>query len=328
MSLGCISRSVLLTLVTMAATHLWAGEVAAQGYPSKTVRIVVPSSPGGGSDLVARTLAAPLAEMLGQPFIVENRVASGGIVGTQQVAQSAPDGHTLLVTFDTFALNPFLFRNLQWDPIRDFAPVMQVCRYRQVLLVQPSLGVRTVKEFVTLARQKGAALNFGSAGPASSSRLVYELFKDVAGIETVGVHYRGGGPAMQALISGQVQVMFVQFSGTIDQNIKAGKLDALAVSSLTRSPSHPELPTIAETYPGWETHAWAAMLAPAGTPKPVIDRLHAALVRILAGPGMKERFESQGAEIVAGTPEAFTQLLREDQAKWSKLIRDKQITVD
>lgn len=329
MSRRRINRSMFLALGTMAAIYLGAVvEVAAQGYPSKTVRIVVPSSPGGGSDLVARTLAAPLAEMLGQPFIVENRVGSGGIVGTQQVAQSAPDGHTLLVTFDTFAINPFLFKNLQWDPIRDFTPIMQVCRYPQVLLVHPSLGVKSVKQFVALAKQKGAELNFGSAGPASSSRLVYELFKEVAGLDTVPVHYKGGGPVMQALISGQVQVMFFQASGTIQQHAKAGRLNILAISTATRSPTQPELPTIAETYPGWETQAWAAMLAPAGTPRPVIDRLHSALAKILADPGMKERFEKQGAEIIAGAPEALTRLLREDQSKWSKLIRDKNIVAE
>jgi tripartite-type tricarboxylate transporter receptor subunit TctC len=317
-----------VTLATITTLLLGAGQAAAQGYPSKTVRIVVPSSPGGASDLVARIIAASLAEHLGQPFIVENRVTSGGIIGTQQVAQSAPDGHTLLVTFDTFAINPFLFRNLQWDPIRDFAPVMLVCRYPQVLLVQPSLGVRTVKEFVALAKQKGGALNFGSAGPASSSRLAYELFKDVAGIETVGIHYKGGGPAMQDLISGQVQVMLIQGSGTIQQNVKAGKLVALAVSSLTRTPLHPDLPTIAEIYPGFETQSWVGMFAPAGTPKPVIDRLSTTLAKALADPGMKERFENQGAEIVAGTPEALARLLRADQVKWSKIIRDKKIAAD
>ena len=329
MSFKRMNRSMFLTCVaTMAALHMGAGEAAAQGYPSKLVRIIVPSSPGGASDLVARIVAASLAETLGQPFIVENRVTSGGILGTQQAAQSAPDGHTLLVTFDTFVLNSFLFRNLQWDPIRDFAPIMQVSRYPQVLLVHPSLGVRTVKEFVALSKQKGGALNYGSPGPASSSRLAYELFKDVAGIETVAIHYKGGGPAMQSLIAGQVQVMLVQGGGTIQQNVKAGKLIALAVSSLTRTPLHAELPTIAETYPGFETQSWVGMLAPAATPKPVIDRLHAVLAQILAGPGMKERFESQGAEIVAGTPEALARQMKEDQEKWGKIIRDKKIAAD
>ena len=171
-----IGWATFLALGPAVAILLGSGEALAQDYPSKTVRIVVPSNPGGGSDLVARTLAAPLAEMLGRPVIVENRVTSGGIVGAQQVAQSAPDGHTLLVAFDTFAINPFLYKALLWDPVRDFAPIMQVCRYLQVLLVHLSVGVKTVKEFIALAKQKGGNLNFGSAGPGSSSRLVYELF--------------------------------------------------------------------------------------------------------------------------------------------------------
>jgi tripartite-type tricarboxylate transporter receptor subunit TctC len=265
---------------------------------------------------------------LGRPFIVENRVTSGGIVATQQVAESLPDGHTLLVTFDTFAINPFLFKGVQWDPVRDFAPVMQVCRYPQVLLVSPALGVKTLQEFVALAKQKGPQLNFGSAGPASSSRLAYELFKEVAGIETVPVHYKGGGPAIQDLISGQVQVMLIQGGGTIQQNIKSGRLVALAVSSPARSAFYPELPAIAETFPGFETQSWVAMFAPAATPKDIVERLHASLSRILADPGMAKRFEILGAEIVAGTPQALARVVRDDQAKWGKVIRDKKITVE
>src|SRR5581483_4461972 len=221
------------------AAALAALALSAHAYPTKPVRIVVPSSPGGASDLVARLVATPLAEALGQPFVVENRVTSGGIVGTQQVADSAPDGHTLLVTFDTFAVNPYLYRSLKWDPVRDFAPVMELCRYPQVLLVHPSLGVRTVREFVALAKEKGAQLNYGSAGPASSSRLAYELFKQAAGIETVPVHYKGGGPAIQDLLAGQVQVMLIQGGGSIQQYVRTGKLVALAVSSPRRSKFYP-----------------------------------------------------------------------------------------
>ena len=196
--------------VLLALTLFGVFPASGQPYPSKPVRIVVPSSPGGASDLVTRVVSTALGERLGQAFIVENRVTSGGIVGTQQVAESTPDGYTLLGTFDTFAINPYLFKGLKWDPVRDFAPLMQVCRYPQVLLVHPSLGVKTLKDFVALAKEKGASLNYGSAGPASSSRLAYELFKDAAGIETVPIHYRGGGPAMQDLVSGQVQVMLIQ----------------------------------------------------------------------------------------------------------------------
>jgi tripartite-type tricarboxylate transporter receptor subunit TctC len=318
----------MLRVLCLVFAVLSGCSAAAQPYPTRPVRIVVPASPGGASDLVGRLVAAQLSEMLGQPFVVENRFTSGGIVGTQQVAESAPDGYTLLSTFDTFASNALLFKNLKWDPIRDFAPVMQLCRYPQVLLVHPSLGVRTVKEFVALAKQRGEQLNYASAGPASSSRLAYELFKDVAGIETVPVHYKGGGPALQDLLSGQVQVMLIQGGGPIPQYVKSGKLVALGVSSLGRSKFYPELPTIAETYPGFETESWVAMVAPAATPRPVIERLHGALAKMFADPAMRERFEAQGCDIVAGTPEELGRVLREDQAKWARIVRARNITVE
>lgn len=297
-------------------------------YPTRPVRLVVPASPGGASDVVARILAPSLSTELGQPFIVENRVTSGGIIATQQVAESPPDGHMLLVTFDTFAVNRFLFKDLKWDPLRDFAPLMQVCRFPQVLVVHPSLGAKSVKEFVALAKEKGASLNYGSAGPASSSRLAYELFKDVAGIETVPIHYRGGGPAMQDLVSGQVQVMLIQGGGAIAQHVKAGKLVALAVSTAERSKYYPGLPSIAETYPGFDSASWGAMFAPAATPKPVLERLHATLEKIIAEPAVRERLEAQSCEIIGGTPEALTELVKREQAKWGRLIKEKHITVD
>ena len=306
---------------------LAAGEAAAQ-YPSRPVRLVVPASPGGASDLVARILAPSLSNELGQPFVVENRVTSGGIVATQQVAEAAPDGYTLLVTFDTFAINPFLYPQLRWDPVRDFAPVMQVCRYPQVLVVHPSLGVKTVREFVALAKERGASLNYGSAGPASSSRLAYELFKEEAGIETMPIHYRGGGPAMQDLVSGQVQVMLIQGGGTIAQHIKAGKLTALAVSTAERSKFYPDLPTIGETLPGFESQSWVAIFAPAQTPKPVLERIHAALAKLLTDPAVRDRLEGQSCDIIGGSPEALTELVKSEQAKWGRLIREMHITVD
>jgi tripartite-type tricarboxylate transporter receptor subunit TctC len=306
---------------------LLAVEAAAQGYPSKPVRIVVPSSPGGASDLVTRIVATALGERLGQSFVVENRVTSGGIVGTQQVAESAADGYTLLGTFDTFAINPYLFKGLKWDPVRDFAPLMQICRYPQVLLVHPGLGVKTVREFVALAKEKGASLNYGSAGPASSSRLAYELFKDTAGIETVGIHYKGGGPAIQDLLSGQVQVMLIQGGGAIPQYVKTGKLVALAVSSLERSKFYPELPTIAEAYPGFESESWVGMFAPVQTPRVVLERLHGELARVVSEPALRERLEQQGCDVVGGRPETLAARVKNDQAKWSRIIREKNITI-
>jgi tripartite-type tricarboxylate transporter receptor subunit TctC len=310
------------------AAVLLAFDAAAQAYPSKPVRIVVPSSPGGGADIVSRVLSVPLAAALGQPFVVENRVTSGGTIGMQQVAESPPDGHTLLVTFDTIAINPYLFKGLKWDPIRDFAPVMQICRFPQVLLVHPSLGVKTVQQFVALAKEKGAQLNYGSAGPASSSRLAYELFKKVAGIETVAVHYRGGGPAMQDLISGQVQVMLIQAGGAILPNVKAGKLTALAVSTPERSRFFPELPAIAETYPGFASESWTAMFAPAGTSKEIIDRLHAALKSSFAEPGVRERLEAQNCDLVASSPAELAAAIKSEQVKWGPIIREQKITAE
>src|SRR6267142_4295378 len=314
-------RIAVLLIGTLLSVHSGAQ------YPARTVRLVVPASPGGASDLVARILAPSLSTELGQPFIVENRVTSGGIIATQQVAESVPDGHMLLVTFDTFAVNRFLFKDLKWDPLRDFAPIMQVCRFPQVLVVHPSLGVKSVKEFVALAKQKGASLNYGSAGPASSSRLAYELFNDTAGIETVPIHYRGGAPAMQDLVSGQVQVMLIQGGGAIAQHVKAGKLVALAVSTAERSKYYPDLPTIAETYPGFESTSWSAVFLPAETPKPIVDRLHGALARVLADPAVRERLESQSCEIVGGAPDELTELVKAEQAKWGPLIQKMHITV-
>ncbi|HYR36132.1 MAG TPA: tripartite tricarboxylate transporter substrate binding protein [Burkholderiales bacterium] len=315
-------RIAVLLIASTLSVPTWAQ------YPVRTVRLVVPASPGGASDLVSRILAPALSAELGQPFIVENRVASGGTIATQQVAESPPDGHTLLVTFDTFAVNRFLFKDLKWDPLRDFAPLMQVCRYPQVLVVHPSLGVKSVKEFVALAKQKGASLNYGSAGPASSSRLAYELFKDTAGIETVPIHYRGGAPAMQDLVSGQVQVMLIQGGGAIAQHVKAGKLVALAVSTAERSKYYPDLPTIAETFPGFDSASWGAIFAPAATPKPVLERLHATLTKLLADAAVRERLEAQSCEIIGGTSEALTELVKAEQAKWGPIIREKNITVD
>src|SRR5918992_4009757 len=319
---------MMVRAVVALCLALALGAAGAQTYPSKPVRFVVPASPGGASDLIARMIATPLGDALGQPFIVENRVTGGGILGTQHVAESPPDGYTLLVTFDTFAINPFVFKNLKWDPVRDFTPVMQVCRYPQVLLVSPELGVRTLREFVALAKQKGAQLNYGSAGPASSSRLAYEMFKDAAGIETVPVHYKGAGPALQDLLKGQIHVMLVQGGGQILQYVRTGKLVALAISSLERSKFYPELPLIADTYPGFETESWVAMFAPAGTPKPVIERLHAVLQKLLTDSAIKEKFEGQGCDVVASTPDALASRVRSDQAKWGKIVREKNISIE
>ncbi|TMH38648.1 MAG: tripartite tricarboxylate transporter substrate binding protein [Betaproteobacteria bacterium] len=302
--------------------------LAAQDYPTKPVHVYVPSSPGGASDIAARLVSPKLAETLGQPFVVENRVASGGIVGTAQLAKSPADGYAIMMTFDTFASNPHLYKELPYDVVKDFAPIMLMVRYPQILVVHPSLKVKTVPEFVAYARANGARLNYGSAGPASSSRLAFELFKDAAGIQVEAVHYKGGGPAINDLVSGTVQVMLIQAGGAIGQNVKSGKLVGLATSGRERSPQFPDLPTIADFYPGFETTSWVGAIAPSGTPRAVIDKLNGALAKILSSPDVKSRFDTQSAEIVASTPEQFGELIKSETAKWGRIIREKNISID
>jgi len=296
-------------------------------WPVKPVHVYVPASPGGASDVAARLIGAELTERLGEPFLVENRVTSGGIVGTEQFVRAAPDGYSVMVTFDTFSTNPFLFPAIRYDVSRDFAPIMLVARYPQVLVVHPGLGIRTLAEFVAYAKRNGAGLNYGSAGPGSSSRLAYELFKRAAGIESTPVHYRGGGPAINDLLAGVVQVMLVQAGGTVQQSIRAGKLVALATSGPTRTPLLPDVPAIAESYPGFETTSWVGMLAPAGTPPDIVRRLHDAVAEALQSPGVRAKFTSQGAEIVAGSPAEFAAFIAAESAKWGRLIRELHITV-
>ena len=311
-----------------ALAVLVASPLGAQDYPVKPVHVFIPASPGGASDIAARLLAPKLGEALGQPFLVENRVTSGGVVATAQLARSAPDGHTVMLTFDTFATNPHMYKDLQYDVARDFAPIMLVARYPQILVVHPSLKVRTVPEFVAYAKANGAKMNFGSAGPASSSRLAYELFKEVAGIQMDPIHYKGGGPAINDLVAGTVQVMLIQAGGAIGTNVRAGKLVGLATSGRERTPKYADLPTIGEFYPGFETTSWVGLIAPAGTPRPVIQKLNATLVRILATQDVKDKFDIQAADIVASTPEQFGELIRSESAKWGKIIREKNIRID
>jgi tripartite-type tricarboxylate transporter receptor subunit TctC len=299
-----------------------------QVYPSKPVHVYVPSSAGGASDIAARLVSPKLAEALGQPFVVENRVASGGIVGTAQLAKAPADGYAIMMTFDTFASNPHLYKELPYDVVKDFAPIMLVVRYPQILVVHPSLGVKTVPEFVAYARKNPGKLNYGSAGPASSSRLAFELFRDAAGIQVDAVHYKGGGPAISDLVAGTVQVMLIQAGGAIGQNVRAGKLVGLATSGRQRSPHFPDLPTIGDFYPGFETTSWVGAIAPAGTPPAIVEKLNGTLAKILSEPDVKTRFDAQSAEIVASTPDQFGEFIKSETAKWGKVIREKGIRID
>jgi len=302
-------------------------KTAAPIYPSKRITLVVPNTAGGAIDVASRLVAPKLAESLGQQIVVENRVAAGGVLATNQVAQAPPDGYTLLAVFDSFVTNPYLFNGVQYDTVKSFAPISLMIRTPQVLIVHPSLPSRTLKEFVALAKAQGPALTHATAGPGTSSRLSFELFKEVAGINTTAVHYKGGAPALVDVLGGHVPVMIIQLGGAMQQ-VKQGKLVALAVSSARRSPQLPDVATIAETYRGFEAQSWVGLLAPAGTPAAAIERLNTALVKVLGAPDVKEKFVAQGSEVVASTPDAFATWIRSESAKWGRVIRERKITLD
>jgi len=299
-----------------------------QAYPTKPVHVIVPSSPGGAIDVVARLVVPHLAQALGQPFIVENKIGAFGTIGVDLVAKAEPDGHTLLATLDSFASNPWLLKkNVTVHPIDDFAPISLVVRSAQVLVVPPQLGVKTLDQFLRLARAKGEALNYGTAGAGTSSRLSVELFKDLTAIDPTAIHYKGGGPAIVALIAGQVDMMIVTL-GVAIEHVRAGKLVPIAVTSPRRAPQLADVPALAESYPGFETQSWMGFLAPAGTPPGVVDRLSAEIRKALVRGASKQKLESFGYEVVASSPEEFGKFIRAESDRWRRLIRDRHITIE
>jgi len=300
---------------------------AAQGYPTRPIRMVVPSSPGGVTDTAARAVAPQLAEALGQSIVVDNRAGAGGVPGTDTVAKAAPDGHTLLAVFDSFVSNPHVFRNAPYDVVKDFAPVTMMIRGPQLVVVHPGLGVKAFGDFLALAKSRRAPLNFATAGAATSSRLSVELFRSTAGIDATLVHYKGGGPALNDLLGGHVEAMIAS-AGLVLPSVKAGRLTALAVTSRGRSALVPGVPSVSETFPQFEAQSWVGVLAPARTPPGVIQRLNAEIAKVLAAPDQRERFTALGYEIVAGTPEQFGAWVRDESAKWGKLIRERGITTE
>jgi tripartite-type tricarboxylate transporter receptor subunit TctC len=299
---------------------------AAPEYPVKPIRVIVPNSAGGATDIAARIVATPLAAVLGQPLIVDNRVGAGGVLGTNAASEAAPDGYTLLVVFDSLTTNPFLFAGVRYEPAKDFAPIGLIARSPQALVVNPQVPAKTVAEFVALARERGVNLPFATAGAGTSSRLSLELFKKTAGIDPTEVHYKGGSPAINDLLGGTVSAMIVNL-GVVSQQIEHGRLVALGVTSPHRSSLFPKIPAIAETYPGFEAEGWVGLLAPAGTPAPVIERLHGALGEVLGQPEVRSRFAAQGAEVASGTPGQFSELIRAETIKWGDIIRSQHITV-
>ncbi len=300
----------------------------AQTYPNKPIRMLVPFPAGGSTDLPARALGQKLSDALHAPVIIDNRAGASGNIGIEAVARSSPDGYTLLMAPSAFATNPAFFSSLSWDPIKDFAAISMVATVPVIVVVYPGLPVSSARALIAYARSNPGKLNMASPGGATLARVSGEMFRAATGVDWVTVHYKGGPPAMNAMLSGEAQVMFAGISDVFAQ-VKAGKLRAIAAGTLKRSGVVPDLPTLNESVlPGFDVSMWQALLTPAGTPKDVVARLNAETVRIMSTPEMKQRFLSFGTDAVSSTPEQATQFLREEVAKIRKVVKDIGATID
>lgn len=302
---------------------------AQQPYPSKPIHFVVPYPAGGPLDTVARLLGQKVGESLRQPVIVENKPGAGGNIGAETVAKSAPDGYTILMgAVATHAINPTLYAHIPFDAERDFAPITQVASTPNVLVVNPSLPVSNVREFIAYAKAHPGQLNFGSGSTGSAGHLAGELFDTLAGVKMVHVPYKGAGPAMQDLIAGQIQLMFDNLASSLGQ-IRAGKVKALAVTTAKRTPLAPELPTIAESgLPGFDINTWFGAFAPAGTPRAIVDKLHGEFVKALNAPDVRAKMLALGADPVGNTPEEFAAYIKSEAQKYAKLVKQSGAKVD
>jgi len=313
-----IVSAILLALVASTGVE---STLAAEAYPARPLRLVVPFPPGGGTDIMGRLVAAHLTDKLGVQTVVDNRGGAGGIIGTDLAAKATPDGHTLLIgSVSTISINPSLYAKLPFDTQKDLAPVSLIASTPSVVVVPASLAARSVKELVALAKSKPGQLNFASAGSGTSHHLGGELFKITAGINIVHVPYKGTAPAVTDLVAGQVSMMIANMPSVLPM-IKAARLRPLAVTSLNRSSLMPELPTVAESgLPGFEVIVWYGVLAPAATPKPIVTKLNGHLKQMASNPEVKERLAGQGAEAISSTPEEFARKIREDMKKWSQVV--------
>jgi tripartite-type tricarboxylate transporter receptor subunit TctC len=315
-----------LKLACVAALVLSAGMCFAQTYPFKPVRLVVPFPPGGAVDLLARLMQPKMSEALGQPFIVDNRPGAAGNIGAEAVAKAAPDGYTLVVNTNGQAIAPAMYRKLAYDPVRDLFPLSQLVASHLLLIASPDLPAASLAEFLALAKAKPGALNYGNTGVGTPLDLTMELLKLSAGIDVLAVPYRSDAQLHAAMTAGQVQVAIVPLSTTV-QLIKSGKVRALAVPSLKRASILPDVPTVAEMLPGFESAAWQGMFVPSKTPREVAEVLHRAVVRALGAPDIRERLLSLNYEIVASTPEQFKAVFDADVAKFARIVKEARIPV-
>ena len=301
---------------------------AAAQYPPKPVRLIVTYPPGGGADTIARLLAPRVGEALGQPMIVENRPGAGGTIGAGEVARAAPDGMTLMLDASSYAVNPSLYPKLPYDARRAFAPLSLLVLFPNMLVVNPAFPARSVQELVAAAKAQPGKIAYASSGNGSAQHLAAELFRQGAGLDMVHIPYKGGGPALQDVIGGQVPVFFANMASGLP-HVKSGRLRALAVTGAKRSSAAPELPTVAESgVPGYEVYEWNAVFAPAGTPAAIVERLHMEFAKALAHPEARDRIGSLGGEIAALAPAETERWLAAQLDKWAQVVRTANIKID
>jgi tripartite-type tricarboxylate transporter receptor subunit TctC len=299
----------------------------AQSYPSRAVKIVVPYAVGGSADVYGRVLAAKLSDALGQPFVIENRPGGGAIVGTDAVAKSAPDGYTLLVMSNTHTVNETLIPKKPYDLMRDLTPITGINSQDLLLVANPKVPASNLKEFLAYAKKNPGKLNYASSGPGTPYHMAAELFKHMAGVDIVHIPHKGSDQARTAVLGGQVDIMFDAISTIVGQ-VHAGKLKALGTSGKHRSPVTPEIPTIAEAgVPGYEATIWLGLMAPAGTPKPIVEQLSGAVNKVINSPDVKDNWAKQGATPMGMTPEQFGKFMRADIRKWAKLVKETGMKV-
>jgi tripartite-type tricarboxylate transporter receptor subunit TctC len=321
--------SLARLLVGATALGLVTAGANAQTYPSKSIRMVVPFPPGGTTDILARTIGQKMAEDWGQPVVIDNRPGAGGNIGSDLVAKAPPDGYTLLMgTISTHAINPSLYKKLPFDPARDFAPISRVGTLPNILIVHPSVPVKSVKELIELAKSKPGDLNFASSGVGTSLHLSGELFNSMAGVKLVHIPYKGSSPALADLLGGQVKIMFDNLPSALP-HVKAGKLKPLAVTSTKRVAVLPELPTVSESgLPGFEVTSWFAVYAPAKTPKDIVTKLNGEIVKILRSADVKDKLAQLGVDAAPTTPEELATFAKAETEKWGKVVKATGASAD
>jgi len=312
-------------LIAAAALFAPALAGAAEPYPARPVRIIIPSGAGGITDILGRVIAPKLTENLGQQVVIDNRPGASGIVGSQIVAKATPDGYTLLMVFPSHPVNQSLHPDIPYDTVKAFAPITLVSAVSPVLIVNSQFPARSVQELIAIAKEKPGQLNHGSVGVSSMGHLGAELFRLMAGVKITLVTYKGAPQVLTALLSGEIQFYLIGSAGTVVPHVKAGRIRALGVGAKQRIAVLPDVPPIADALPGYEARGWNGILAPAGTPKPVIDRLHREIVKVVRSPEFGQVLTGEGATAVGNTPAEFDAVIRADVKKWAKIIKEAGI---